>query len=254
MRPKQLTFGESVNGLEGPRLKIRIRMTGHDGPIKAIGMITVASAVTIYPVRIMEGKNGIFAALPQQERKGAWRDVVYPVNRSARDYLQENVVAAFHKNKDKGQSETVIQGYCHPKMQALVVPVTKAGSNLAAMASVVMEDIKIDGISVYRNRDGSLKLYYPQRRWVENGESRIADIVLLTDTYKEELCELVTKEYHRVCKRENSERPIAKLSQFETAKNHTPEMPVHNQFHNFDQRDYSEEEWKQIELWMLKRT
>ena len=90
------------------------------------------------------------------------------------------------------------RGYCHPACTAQVVPVHKSGTNLVAMASVTLEDVRVDSLSVYKNRDGSLKLYYPQRRWVEDGETRMADMVLVTDAYKEWFLEAVTKEYQRI--------------------------------------------------------
>lgn len=200
MRPKQLTIpglADLGSDLEGPKLKIRVCPSTGGGTVKGIAMVGIASALTLYPVRIMESRRGLFAVLPQRkEKSGAWKDVVYPTSREARDYLQKNIVKAFDPKKEV---TVYVQGYCHPECKAQVVPVHKAGTNLVAMASVTIEDIRVDSISVYQNRDGTLKLYYPQRHWQdEHGENRMADMVLLTDAYKERFLEAVTAEYQKV--------------------------------------------------------
>lgn len=128
MRPKQLTLpglADLGSELEGPKLKLKIRPVLDGGVVKGLAMVGIASAITLYPVRIMEGQRGLFAAMPQrQEKSGQWKDVIYPVSREAREYLQ--------------------------------------------------------------------------RHWVEGGERRMADMVLVTDAYKERFLEAVTKEYQRI--------------------------------------------------------
>lgn len=219
MRPKQLSLpglADRDSDLEGPRLKLKIHPAKDGGAVKGVAMVGIASAITLYPVRIMEGRRGLFAAMPQrQEKSGEWKDVIYPTSREAREYLQRCIVKAFDPKKEV---LTYVQGYCHPECTAQVVPVHKAGTNLVAMASITLEDIRVDSLSIYKKRDGSLKIYYPQRRWVENGEIRMADMVLVTDAYRERFLEAVTKEYQRI-REEKAAVEIRTASEKETGAN-----------------------------------
>ena len=70
------------------------------GAVKAIADVTIDDAFAIHGVKVIEGKNDLFASMPSdkwQDKDGNTRhtDIVYPVNAYARNALNEAVKGAY---------------------------------------------------------------------------------------------------------------------------------------------------------------
>ena len=74
----------------------RIHKLDGAGAIKAFADVSIADAFIIKGVRVMEGKEGLFVAMPREEGKdGKWYSVVIPLTREVKDEIERIVLEAY---------------------------------------------------------------------------------------------------------------------------------------------------------------
>ncbi len=77
---------------------IRIRKLMNEGRLRAVISITIDDTIAIHDIKVIEGPNRLFVAMPsRREENGTFRDVVHPISSEARDYLESTVLEAYHK-------------------------------------------------------------------------------------------------------------------------------------------------------------
>ncbi len=77
----------------------RIHRFNNDKPLKGYADIVVNDVLMIKGVRIIEGREGVFVAMPQSQAKDQkWYDTVYPVTKEARFSLQDQVIEEFNRS------------------------------------------------------------------------------------------------------------------------------------------------------------
>ncbi len=77
---------------------VRIRKINTEGRMKAIVSITLDDEFVIHDVRIVDGNNGLFVAMPSRKTPdGEFRDIAHPINSQTRQKLQEAVLAAYER-------------------------------------------------------------------------------------------------------------------------------------------------------------
>ena len=80
---------------------IRIRKVEADGKLKAYVTVTFDDCFVVHNVKIIEGKNGTFIAMPSRKTKtGEYKDVAHPINSDFRQALQDKILEAFEKNTE----------------------------------------------------------------------------------------------------------------------------------------------------------
>lgn len=64
--------------------------------VKALASITFNDAFVVHGLRIVEGSNGLFVAMPSRKLpNGEHRDVAHPVDSKTRDTIQEAVLREY---------------------------------------------------------------------------------------------------------------------------------------------------------------
>lgn len=77
---------------------IRIRQVTADGKLKAYVTVTFDDCFVVHNVKVIEGKNGAFIAMPSRKTKtGEYKDVAHPINSSFRGLLQERILEEYQK-------------------------------------------------------------------------------------------------------------------------------------------------------------
>ena len=67
-------------------------------PLKAFANIVIDDAFIIKNIKIIEGKNGLFIAMPSQKnRNGEFRDIAHPLNAETRNELENLIIAKYHE-------------------------------------------------------------------------------------------------------------------------------------------------------------
>ncbi|MGN0648104.1 MAG: septation regulator SpoVG [Oscillospiraceae bacterium] len=77
-------------------LKIRKMMT--EGRLRAIVSITLDQMVAIHDIKVVQGEERLFVAMPsRKDESGVFRDVVHPISPEARQYLEECILGAYDR-------------------------------------------------------------------------------------------------------------------------------------------------------------
>ncbi len=75
---------------------VRVRKLNQEGRMKAIVSITFDDAFVVHDVKVVEGQNGLFAAMPSRKTAdGEYRDIAHPISAEARAIIQEAVLNAY---------------------------------------------------------------------------------------------------------------------------------------------------------------
>ncbi len=77
---------------------IRIRKVAADGKLKAYVTVTFDECFVVHNVKVIEGKNGAFIAMPSRKTKtGEYKDVAHPINSDFRGLLQAKILDEYRK-------------------------------------------------------------------------------------------------------------------------------------------------------------
>ncbi|MBR1988095.1 MAG: septation regulator SpoVG [Clostridia bacterium] len=81
---------------------IRIRLvTKEDSKLKAVASFTIDNAFVVHDVKIIEGANGNFIAMPSKQAPGGdYRDIVHPLNTETREQISAAILAAYDNEKN----------------------------------------------------------------------------------------------------------------------------------------------------------
>lgn len=79
--------------------------------LKAYVSITIENSFVIRDLKIIQGPNGLFVAMPSKKRKdGQFRDIAHPLNQETRDEIEDVIFEAFEKEvKAMGDSLTTVR-------------------------------------------------------------------------------------------------------------------------------------------------
>ena len=77
---------------------VRLRRVNTDGRMRAIASITLDNEFVIHDIRVIDGNNGLFVAMPSKRTPdGEFRDIAHPINSSTRGKIQDSVLAEYHR-------------------------------------------------------------------------------------------------------------------------------------------------------------
>lgn len=84
---------------------LRIRLIAKpDGKLKAVASITIDDAFVVHDIKIIEGNDGLFVAMPSRKTAdGEYKDVAHPINTEVRESLIKKVLAAYNEELSKAQ-------------------------------------------------------------------------------------------------------------------------------------------------------
>ena len=78
--------------------EIRIRKVAAEGKLKAYVTITFDNCFVVHNVKIIEGKTGLFIAMPSRKTgEGEYRDIAHPINSSTRESWQQQILDEYNR-------------------------------------------------------------------------------------------------------------------------------------------------------------
>ncbi|MFH1771883.1 MAG: septation protein SpoVG family protein [Candidatus Omnitrophota bacterium] len=127
--------------------EVRISLRDNEGKrLKAYVTVTFDNSFVVRNIKVVEGNNGLFVAMPAKKlkqfcprcgkkvdvgsrfcsscgvqlpippkdmsanRQATHQDLAHPINQEFRDYLQSKVLDAYHKEKESAKNEAVDSG------------------------------------------------------------------------------------------------------------------------------------------------
>ena len=80
---------------------VRIRKAGFDGKMKAVVSVTFDDEIVVHDIKVIEGKNGLFIAMPSRKMSnGEYVDIAHPLNSESRESLQNAILEEYNKQPD----------------------------------------------------------------------------------------------------------------------------------------------------------
>ena len=85
---------------------VRIRKVETDNRMKAIASITLDDCFVIHDLRVIQGDEHLFVAMPSRKTAaGGYRDIAHPINPEVRSMFEEAILKAYEEAEDPAQSE-----------------------------------------------------------------------------------------------------------------------------------------------------
>lgn len=85
---------------------IRIRKITSEGKMKAIVSVTIDDMFVVHDMKVIEGQNGLFVAMPSRKTPdGEYKDIAHPINTEAREMIQGKILEAYENMPEEEMAE-----------------------------------------------------------------------------------------------------------------------------------------------------
>jgi stage V sporulation protein G len=77
---------------------VRLRRVNTEGRMRAIASITLDNEFVVHDIRVIDGNNGLFVAMPSKRTPdGEFRDIAHPINSNTRSKIQDAVLSEYSR-------------------------------------------------------------------------------------------------------------------------------------------------------------
>jgi len=85
---------------------IRIRRMNAEGKMKAIVSVTFDNALVIHDIKVIEGQDKMFIAMPSRKTAdGEFKDIAHPINAEMRNVLQTAILEKYEASLSEVKKE-----------------------------------------------------------------------------------------------------------------------------------------------------
>ena len=86
---------------------VNVRKMDKEGSrMKGIASVLLDDSFAVHDIRIIEGDNGLFIAMPSRKTAtGGYRDIAHPINPEVRAMFEEAILEAYEKAEDEPSTE-----------------------------------------------------------------------------------------------------------------------------------------------------
>ena len=79
-------------------VKIRT-VNAENSKLKAVASIIIDDCLAIHDIKIIDGDNGEFIAMPSRKTpSGEFKDITHPINSQTREVMREAILAAYQRH------------------------------------------------------------------------------------------------------------------------------------------------------------
>ena len=84
---------------------VRVRLVQkEDSKLKAVASMTIDDCFVIHDIKIIEGQEGYFIAMPSRKASdGEYKDIVHPINTETRKLIIDVILEAFNAELNKAE-------------------------------------------------------------------------------------------------------------------------------------------------------
>ena len=85
---------------------VNVRKIEKEGSrMKGIASILIDDSFAVHDIRIIEGDNGLFIAMPSRKTAtGGYRDIAHPINPEVRAMFEDAILKAYEEAEDPEES------------------------------------------------------------------------------------------------------------------------------------------------------
>ena len=77
-----------------------------DSKMKAIVSVTFDNEFVVHDIKVIEGQNGMFVAMPSRKTpNGEFKDIAHPINAETREKIQKAILEAYNAPETEESAE-----------------------------------------------------------------------------------------------------------------------------------------------------
>lgn len=77
---------------------IRVKKVSTDNKMKAVVSVTFDNAFVIHDIKIIEGQDKLFTAMPSRKTpEGEYKDIAHPINSEMRADMEEQILSKYRE-------------------------------------------------------------------------------------------------------------------------------------------------------------
>ena len=85
---------------------VRIRKVKNEGKMKAIASITIDQEFVVHDIKVIDGENGLFIAMPSRKMSdGEFRDIAHPLVSETRVKIRDAILEQYYIMLEKEKEE-----------------------------------------------------------------------------------------------------------------------------------------------------
>lgn len=85
--------------------EVRMKLIKSDPKLKAFADLTFEKVFVVHGVKLIEGQNGLFVAMPSRKMAdGEFKDLAHPIVGDIRKHITDMVIAKYNEEIAKGDS------------------------------------------------------------------------------------------------------------------------------------------------------
>ncbi len=85
--------------------EVKIRKTYSGGRLRALVSITIDHELAIHDIKVIEGSQRLFVAMPSRKEENGFRDIVHPINPETRVKLEELILSVYREYIETMEAE-----------------------------------------------------------------------------------------------------------------------------------------------------
>lgn len=91
---------------------VRVRKIASEGKLRAYATITFDNQFVIHNLKVIDGKSGLFVAMPSRKTKsGEFKDVAHPISSDFRAVMQDAILEAYEHAPAAGADEDYVESH-----------------------------------------------------------------------------------------------------------------------------------------------
>ena len=89
---------------------VRIRKIATEGKMKAIVSVTFDNEFVVHDIKVIEGQNGLFIAMPSRKTPdGEFKDIAHPINTDTREKIQSSILKAYQTAVEEEENVVITE-------------------------------------------------------------------------------------------------------------------------------------------------
>ena len=89
---------------------VRIRKIASEGKMKAVVSITFDNEFVVHDIKVIEGQNGLFIAMPSRKTPdGEFKDIAHPINTDTREKIQSSILKAYQTAVEEEENVVITE-------------------------------------------------------------------------------------------------------------------------------------------------
>lgn len=76
---------------------IRLRLMENGGKMKAVASVTFDDEFVVHDIKVIDGENGLFIAMPSKRIGEEYKDIAHPLNSDVRTRISDSILTKYNE-------------------------------------------------------------------------------------------------------------------------------------------------------------